>query len=159
MSVDPSYLFRLSALDSELATASNAYALQCASNAVLQFTTDHLQETFQTGFVNEPVAAEAPVRASRDTDKLFMEVDEVVRKYLREATERKLVKTAFVKFRPFTDLMYGIVLHKDSIANRKKLYRLLDFYAGLDMSEKLPVYFQVIPDRLLCRFSGEEFIS
>jgi hypothetical protein len=158
MSVDPSYLLRLSALDSELATANNAYDLQSASNAVLQFTTD-LQETFQTGFVNEPVAAGESCHASRDIDKLFMQVDEIVRTYLRESMHRRLVKTAFVKFRPLTDLMYGIVLQNDCIANRKKLYRLLDFYAGLDMSEKIPVYFQVIPDRLAGRFSDEEFIS
>jgi hypothetical protein len=56
------------------------------------------------------------------------------------------------------DLYYAIVLEKDNIENRSKIFNFFDYYDMLDISERFPVSFQFVPIELIGNFKNLEKI-
>lgn len=92
-------------------------------------------------------------------DNLFSMVDNFIRIFIAKSKEINLIKSAFIKINRSSNIFYGIVLNEDSFENRERVFHFLNFYTTLDLSEKVPVYFQIIPPHLENKFSGETFIA
>jgi len=47
------------------------------------------------------------------------------------------------------DLYYFLVLHEDTPANRREIYRFLQAYENTQFAEKFPLYFHFVPEHLI----------
>lgn len=92
-------------------------------------------------------------------DNLFSMVDDFILFFLNQYKEIHLIKSAFRKINRSNNLFYGIVLNDDNFENRERVFHFLNFYTTLDLSERVPVYFQIIPPHLESKFSEEVFIA
>jgi len=113
-------------------------------------------QQFET-LLSNPIKGLLTIREQAD-DSLFKSVHGLMSMYFSKAKEKSLIKTAYKK-NDINSLMYLIVLNKDDFDSRDEVFDFLNFYSTLDFSEKVPVYFQFVPENLSNKFSNEEVVA
>jgi hypothetical protein len=99
------------------------------------------------------------VEARDNIDKSLLRIaDSVASFYLKTCIESGIIKSAFRKVKG-ASLYYGITLNKDTFEIRDSVFEFLNFYSSLNLSEKIPVYFQFVPVELINTFSQIEPIA
>jgi len=71
----------------------------------------------------------------------------------------KIIQTAYKTKTSSNDLHYSIVLKKDDIDNRNRIFDFFDKFYILDISDKYPVYFQFVPPELIGKMHLNEEIE
>ncbi|MCC5916436.1 MAG: hypothetical protein JJU02_03820 [Cryomorphaceae bacterium] len=95
------------------------------------------------------------------TSKLDNQVDSFLDQIIRSFFNKNsnLIFKAFKTNNCINDLHYSIVLKKDSIEIRTKMFTFLDNFDVMDISKKHPIYFQFIPKELMCKINFYEEIK
>ena len=87
-------------------------------------------------------------KLSSNVDNQIKEiVDRIVKAFLKHNSE--IIQGAYRTKTSLNDLHYSIVLKKDDIGNRNKIFDFFDKFDLLDISSKYPVYFQFVPIELI----------
>ena len=95
---------------------------------------------------------------STDIDNQIKEiVDRIVKSFLKHHSD--IIREAFKTKTSMGDLHYSIVLKKDDIDNRNKIFDFFDKFDLLDISSKYPVYFQFVPAELIGKILVSEPIT
>lgn len=90
-------------------------------------------------------------------DQVKFVVDRIVKGFLQN--NQQIISTAYKSATPQNDLHYSIVLKNDTIENRNTVFEFFDKFDQLDISQKMPVYFQFTPQRLADKIISKEEIS
>ncbi|HEY8971107.1 MAG TPA: hypothetical protein VIM64_18515 [Puia sp.] len=85
-------------------------------------------------------------------------VEQLVVLFLKSSIESKFIKSAFLISQTSNSLSYGIVLYEDNFKNRRKIFKFLSLYYTFELSERIPVHFQFVPDKLKGAFKTVEYI-
>ncbi len=97
-------------------------------------------------------------KLSNNIDSQIKEiVDRMVKSFLKY--NASIVKEAYRTKTALDDLHYSIVLKKDNIDNRNKIFDFFDNFDLLDISSKYPVYFQFVPNELIEKIQVSESIE
>jgi hypothetical protein len=91
-------------------------------------------------------------------DSLRKVVEQLVGIFLKSSIENGSIKSAFLISQTNNSLSYGIVLHKDTFENRNEIFKFLSLYYTFELSERIPVRFQFVPDELKSAFKKAEYI-
>jgi hypothetical protein len=86
-------------------------------------------------------------------------VEQLIAFYLKSSIEKHAIKSAFEISSLNNTLSYGIVLNDDSIENREEILKFLSLYYTFALAEKIPVFFQFVPEELKSAFGEVENIS
>lgn len=117
--------------------------------------TETIQE-LENLFLN-PIQSLVDARDNIDRSLLRI-ADSVASFYLKTCIEGGIIKSAFKKIKG-ASLYYGITLNKDNFETRDSVFEFLNFYFSLNLSEKIPIYFQFVPEELINTFSQVEPIA
>lgn len=95
------------------------------------------------------------LKASNNIDsQLRYVIDKYVQSFLRQ--KREVIDAAYKTKAPLNDLSYYIVLNRDNLKNRRKIFSFFDQYDLLDISFKYPIYFQFVPKELVSKINHIE---
>ncbi len=105
-----------------------------------------------------PAGAISEIKKKVDNEVISV-VDRLFRLFITKAKEDSLINAAFKTNNTNNELRYGIILKEDSHEARDSIFKFLNFYYTLDLSEQVPVHFQFVPEELKERISNKEFIT
>ncbi|MHB8261751.1 MAG: hypothetical protein ACYDCN_13075 [Bacteroidia bacterium] len=84
-------------------------------------------------------------------------VDRIVKAFLKHNSS--IIHGAYKTQTSLNDLHYSIVLKKDDMDNRNKIFDFFDKFDLLDISNKYPVYFQFVPSELIGKINITEEVK
>ena len=90
--------------------------------------------------------------------KIDAEIINIIEKYVSAfMIQQKSKLTTVLKSCPDNNkLYYSIVLKEDTTENRLAIFDFLDKYELLGISDKFPIQFQFVPDRLISKINYKE---
>ncbi|WP_315821287.1 hypothetical protein [Paraflavitalea speifideaquila] len=111
--------------------------------------TSDIQELEQLFF--NPIQGLVNARKKIDNN-LFQITDKMICFFIKRAINDEVISSAFKKVKEGEPLLYGITLVEDTFSNRELVLGFLTFYSSLELSEKIPVHFQFVPQALRSSF-------
>jgi hypothetical protein len=108
-------------------------------------------------FCFNPIQGMLDMREQADRT-LFKVVNSFMSVFFVTNKEKGLIKNVFKKNNE-NSLLYFIVLNNDDFDNRNEIFDFLSYYSTLDLADKIPVYFQIVPEFLSSKFEHEEIIA
>jgi hypothetical protein len=109
-------------------------------------------------WVTNPVDGLLSIQKNAE-DALKKAVEQLVRIFLKSSIGNGTIRHAFLISETNNSLSYGVVLHEDNFRNRNKVFKFLSLYYTFELSERIPVHFQFIPEELRSTFDKAQYIS